>query len=80
MKEPSDTPFIAPDEIVSVDRSFPDRIRNEAELINELTNVFNRLCVDSDLHTPDFMLAENVVQYLSRQLLLINSRRKWGCL
>lgn len=68
-----------PYEIAEPIESHPDRIRNEAELIKELTNVFNRLCIDSDLNTPDFLLAENVTQYLSRQLLLLNSRRKWGC-
>lgn len=54
-------------------------IRNEQELLKELESLFNRLSIDSQLNTPDYMLAEYVVTHLVDIKLLIDCRRVWGC-
>lgn len=54
-------------------------LRNDNELAKELENIFNRLSIDSQLNTPDYMLAEYVVSHLTDIKLLIDCRRSWGC-
>lgn len=70
-----DKPALTPD----LEDSIPAGIRNARELRRELEQIFNRLCIDSQLNTPDYMLAEHVVSSLFELKDLIDRRRVWGC-
>lgn len=68
----------APDSPPSADQDLLAglRIRNETDLLRELTHLFNRESVDADLGIHDFLLAEFVVSQLQDLKLLMFSLAK----
>lgn len=52
-------------------------LRNEQELRDELKNVFNRLGIDNDMNTPDWILADYVSTHLQTLKLMQDTTKKW---
>lgn len=47
------------------------------ELVRDLGQVLNRYCVDNDHNTPDFVLAEYLVDCLDARLKAKRANEKW---
>jgi len=52
-------------------------LKNEKEFRKELESLINRRGVDNDLHTPDFMITEWIIQSLKGQQNLLRDREVW---
>ena len=52
-------------------------MKNQAQFKSELESLINKLSIDNDTNTPDFILAEMIVDFVNNIAIKIKQRDEW---